>query len=201
VASSRKRRRHRPDPPLHPFVRRPIKVALLGPAEARVLDPTGPWEVFSRVNEVLTDQRPNDKPGYQFELAAIGPSRSIRCFGGLNIRARSFRSLDHDIDTLLIGGGRAVWELPRNDEFLDWLRLVCAKSRRVAAIGSGAFFLAEAGLLQGKRVTTHWRWVERLQRSYPSILVDPQPVFVRDGKFFTSAGVSVSIDLSLAIVE
>jgi transcriptional regulator GlxA family with amidase domain len=201
VAPSRKRQRYRPDAPILPLVRRPIKVALLGPTEARVLDLTGPWEVFSRVNEVLTDQRPNDKPGYQFELAAIGPSRSIHCFGGLNIQARSFRSLDHDIDTLLVGGGRAVWELPRNDEFIDWLRVACAKSRRVAAIGSGAFFLAEAGLLQGKRVTTHWRWVERLQRSYPSILVDPRPVFVKDGKFFTSAGVSVSIDLSLAIVE
>jgi transcriptional regulator GlxA family with amidase domain len=174
---------------------------LLGPPEARVLDLTGPWEVFSRVNEVLTEARPNDKPGYQFELATIGPSRSINCFGGLNIQARNFRSLDPDLDTLLIGGGRAVWDLPKNEEFLGWLRVSAAKARRVAAIGSGAFFLAEAGLLQGKRVTTHWRWVQRLQRNFPSILVDPHPVFVRDGKFFTSAGVSVSIDLSLAIAE
>jgi len=183
------------------IVHRPLRIVLLGPPNARVLDLTGPWEVFSRVNEVLTEQHPGDKPGYQFEVATAGSSRSINCFGGLNIQAKTFRALDSDLDTLLVGGGRAVWELPRNKELLDWLRTAAAQARRVAAIGSGAFLLAEAGLLQGKRVTTHWRWVERLQRSYPSILVDPHPVFVRDGKFFTSAGVSVSIDLSLAIAE
>ena len=183
------------------IVRRPLKLVLSGPPEARVLDVAGPWEVFSRANDVLTEKRPDDKPGYQFELITIDRSRSIACFGGLKIQAEDFRSLSPNLDTLLVGGGRAVWELPRNQEFLDWLRVASVKARRVAAIGSGAFFLAEAGLLKGKRVTTHWRWVERLQRSYPSILVDPQPVFVRDGKFFTSAGVSVAIDLSLALVE
>ena len=182
-------------------VRRPLKIVLLGPPEARVLDLTGPWEVFSRVNEVLSERQPGEKPGYQVEVATTGSSRSITCFGGLNIQAKTFRSLAPELDTLLVGGGRAVWELPRDEQLLDWLRMTAGNARRVAAIGSGAFLLAEAGLLQGKRVTTHWRWVERLQRSYPSILVDPQPVFVRDGKFFTSAGVAVSIDLSLALVE
>lgn len=183
------------------FLRRPIKIALLGPVRARLLDLAGPWEVLSRVNEVLSESRPADKPGYQLELACSDNSRSINCFGGLEIKAKDFRCLDSRIDTLLVGGGESVWELSRNDDFLDWLRLVSRKARRVAAIGSGAFFLAEAGLLQGKRVTTHWRWAERLQSKYPSILVDPAPVFVRDGKFFTSAGVSVSIDLTLAMVE
>jgi transcriptional regulator GlxA family with amidase domain len=181
---------------------RPLKIGLLGPPEARVLDLAGPWEVFSRVNEVLAEQQPNRQPGYQLALATIDSSRSINCFGELNIKvAGNFRSLDSNLDTLLIGGGRATWELPKSEELLNWLRQVSARARRVAAIGSGAFFLAEAGLLQAKRVTTHWRWVSRLQRSYPSILVDPHPVFVRDGKFYTSAGVSVSIDLSLAMAE
>jgi transcriptional regulator GlxA family with amidase domain len=183
------------------IVHRPLKIGFLCPPDARVLDLTGPWEVFSRVNEVLTEQRPSDKPGYQFEVATTASSRSINCFGGLTIQAKNFRALDPDLDTLLVGGGRAVWELPQNEELLNWLRTAGAQVRRVAAIGSGVFFLAEAGLLQGKRVTTHWRWAERLQASYPSIVVDPQPVFVRDGKFFTSAGVAVSIDLSLAIAE
>ncbi|HEX3444322.1 MAG TPA: helix-turn-helix domain-containing protein [Chthoniobacterales bacterium] len=181
---------------------RPLKIGLLGPPEARVLDLAGPWEVFSRVNEVLAEQQPDRKPGYELGLATIGSSRSINCFGELTIKvAGNFRSLGTNVDTLLIGGGRATWELPKNEELLDWLGQVSAKARRVAAIGSGAFILAEAGLLQGKRVTTHWRWIDRLQRSYPSILVDSRPVFVRDGKFYTSAGVSVSIDLSLAMVE
>ncbi|MBV8102885.1 MAG: hypothetical protein JOZ31_27410, partial [Verrucomicrobia bacterium] len=83
------------------IVRRPLKIALLGPSDARVLDLTGPWEAFSRVNEVLAEQRPDDKPGYQLELATIGASRFIDCFGGLKIQARNFRSLDLDLDTVL----------------------------------------------------------------------------------------------------
>jgi transcriptional regulator GlxA family with amidase domain len=193
------------------IVRRPLKIALFGPPKARVLQLAGPWEVFSRANDVVAEKRPNDKPGYQFELITIDRSGFIDCFDGLKIQAKDFHGLNPNLDTLLVGGsmdkddrlsgGRAVWELPRDEEFLDWLRVASAKARRVVAIGSGAFFLAEAGLLKGKRVTTHWRWTERLQHRYPSILVDPQPVFVRDGKFFTSAGVSVAIDLSLALVE
>ena len=87
-----------------------------------------------------------------------------------------FRSLGPGLDTLLVGGGRATWELPKNEDFLTWLEETGTKVRRLAAIGSGAFFLAEAGLLQGKRATTHWRWADRLKTSYPSILVDPTPV-------------------------
>jgi transcriptional regulator GlxA family with amidase domain len=193
------------------IVRRPLKIALFGPPKSRVLQLAGPWEVFSRANDLLAEKHANDKPGYQFELITMDRSGFIECFDGLRIQAKHFHSLNPNVDTLLVGGSmdkddrlpgpRAVWELPKDEEFFDWLRVASAKARRVVAIGSGAFFLAGAGLLGGRRVTTHWRWVERLQRSYPSILVDPQPVFVRDGKFFTSAGVSVTIDLSLALVE
>ena len=83
------------------FLRRPIKIALLGPVRARLLDLAGPWEVLSRVNEVLSEDRPADKPGYQLELACNDNSRSIDCFGGLEIKAKDFRSLDSRIDTLL----------------------------------------------------------------------------------------------------
>jgi transcriptional regulator GlxA family with amidase domain len=176
---------------------RPIKVGLLGPREARILDLAGPWEVFTRANEILAEQEPTRKPGYHLQLATIDASNSIECFGRLFLRASgSFHSLDPRLDTLLVGGGRAVWELPKNEEFLSWLRNTIGRVRRIAAIGSGAFFLAEAGLLQGRRATTHWRWADRLKKSYPSIVVDPNPVFVRDGQLYTSAGVSVSMDLT-----
>jgi transcriptional regulator GlxA family with amidase domain len=181
---------------------RPIEVGLLGPREARILDLAGPWEVFTRANEILAEREPTREPGYHLQLATIDASNSIECFGRLFLRASgSFHSLDPRLDTLLVGGGRAVWELPKNEEFLSWLRNTFGRVRRIAAIGSGAFFLAEAGLLQGRRATTHWRWADRLKKSYPSILVDPNPVFVRDGQLYTSAGVSVSMDLSVAMVE
>jgi transcriptional regulator GlxA family with amidase domain len=181
---------------------RPIKIGLLGPHEARILDLAGPWEVFTRANEVLAEQQPNQKPGYDLTLATIDSSKLIHCFGQLSIRVGgNFRSLGTGLDALLVGGGRATWELPKNEDFLAWLREVSSTVRRLAAIGSGAFFLAEAGLLQGKRATTHWRWADRLKKSYPSILVDPAPVFVRDGHVYTSAGVSVSMDLTLAMVK
>jgi transcriptional regulator GlxA family with amidase domain len=181
---------------------RPIKVGLLGPPEARILDLAGPWEVFTRANEVLAEQQPTQKPGYHLTLATIDSSKLIDCFGQLSIKVRGgFRALAPGLDTLLVGGGRATWELPKDEDFLTWLKETGGKVRRLAAIGSGAFFLAEAGLLQGKRATTHWRWVDRLTNSYPSILVDPAPVFVRDGKVYTSAGVSVSMDLSVAMVQ
>ena len=165
------------------IVRRPLKIALFGPPKSRVLQLAGPWEVFSRANDLLAEKHPNDKPGYQFELITMDRSGFIECFDGLRIQAKHFHSLNPNVDTLLVGGSmdkddrlpgpRAVWELPKDEEFFDWLRVASAKARRVVAIGSGAFFLAGAGLLGGRRVTTHWRWVERLQRSYPSILVDP----------------------------
>jgi transcriptional regulator GlxA family with amidase domain len=181
---------------------RPIKIGLLGPPEARILDLAGPWEVFTRANEVLAEQQPNRKSAYQLTLATIDSSKLIDCFGQLSIRVSGdFRSLGRGLDTLLVGGGRATWELPKNEDFLTWLKETGSNVRRLAAIGSGAFFLAEAGLLQGKRATTHWRWADRLKTSYPSILVDPTPVFVRDGHVYTSAGVSVSMDLSVAMVE
>jgi transcriptional regulator GlxA family with amidase domain len=181
---------------------RPIKIGLLGPPEARILDLAGPWEVFTRANEILAEQQPNQKSGYQLTLATIDSSKLIDCFGQLSIRVGGdFRSLGLGLDTLLVGGGRATWELPKNEDFLTWLKETGSNVRRLAAIGSGAFFLAEAGLLQGKRATTHWRWADRLKTSYPSILVDPTPVFVRDGHVYTSAGVSVSMDLSVAMVE
>ena len=126
------------------IVHRPLKIGLIGPSDARVLDLTGPWEVFSRVNEVLAEQKPDDNPGYQLELATTSATRFIDCFGGLKIQARNFRSLDPCLDTVLIGGGRAVWELPRNEKLLEWLRLATARARRVAAIGSGAFFLGRS---------------------------------------------------------
>ena len=88
------------------------------------------------------------------------------------------------------------------DEFLSsWLRLTARRSRRVGSVCTGAFLLARAGLLDGRRATTHWAACQALQRGYPSVEVEPDPIFVRDGNVYTSAGVTAGIDLTLALVE
>jgi putative intracellular protease/amidase len=155
----RTNKRGNTDPSLVTRLGRPLKIGLLAPHQARILDLAGPWEVFTRANEILTEQHPNQKPAYDLKLATIDSSNLVHCFGQLRIRADgSFRSLGTGLDTLLVGGGRAPWELPKNEDFLSWLREMSSRVRRLIAIGSGAFFLAAAGLLQGKRATTHWRW-------------------------------------------
>src|SRR5262249_38336537 len=85
--------------------------------------------------------------------------------------------------------------------FLVWLRDQSRKSRRFGSICTGALVLAKAGLLDGRRATTHWNWCDELARDYPRVIVDPAPIFVRDGSCYTSAGVTAGIDLALALVE
>jgi transcriptional regulator GlxA family with amidase domain len=92
-------------------------------------------------------------------------------------------------------------ELHYESGFLDWLRLQSARSRRFGSICTGAFILAKAGLLDGRRATTHWNWARELAQDYPRVAVDPNPIYIRDGGCFTSAGVTAGIDLCLALVE
>jgi transcriptional regulator GlxA family with amidase domain len=105
------------------------------------------------------------------------------------------------IDTLVVAGGQGVREAAHDERLISWLRLAARRSRRVASVCTGAFLLARAGLLDGRRATTHWDACGALARRYPAIDVDPDPIFVRDGHVYTSAGVTAGIDLALALVE
>ena len=102
-------------------------------------------------------------------------------------------------DTVIVPGGKGTRS--SDPMVVDWLRRHAAKIRRVASVCSGAFLLAEAGLLTGRRATTHWSVCDSLARRYPDVQVDRQPIFVRDGPIATSAGVTAGIDLALALVE
>ena len=105
------------------------------------------------------------------------------------------------IDTLVVAGGRGARAAGRDERLIAWLRLAARRSRRVTSVCTGAFLLARAGLLDGRRATTHWAACGALARTFPSIEVDPDPIFVRDGNVYTSAGVTAGIDLALALVE
>src|SRR6516225_10461862 len=105
------------------------------------------------------------------------------------------------IDTLLIPGGPGIHVLRKDRRALATLRRLCARSRRVCAICTGAFALAEIGLLDKCRVVTHWRSCAQLAEEFPEICVDPEPLFIQAGKVWTTAGVTAGIDLSLALSE
>jgi transcriptional regulator GlxA family with amidase domain len=172
--------------------RRVVVVAFPG---VQVLDVTGPVEVFSQANRVSERER------YRLELVSSegGP---ITTSSGIKLIAD--RALDEcrgAVDTLVVAGGAGTREAAHDERLVSWLRLVARRSRRVTSVCTGAFLLARAGLLDGRRATTHWAACGALARTYPTIEVDPAPIFVRDGNVYTSAGVTAGIDLALALVD
>jgi transcriptional regulator GlxA family with amidase domain len=112
---------------------------------------------------------------------------------------QTFREFRGPIDTLLVAG--SVGPLRYEAGFLEWLGEQSAKARRFGSVCTGALMLAKAGLLDGRRATTHWNWCDELARDYPKVKVDPTPIYVRDENCYTSAGVTAGIDLALALVE
>ena len=161
------------------------------------LDVTGPHEVFSGANNYLA-HRGGRGPAYQ--IAVAGP-------GGEPVRTSSGLTLVPDTDlraapaahTLVVPGGKGTRS--ENAELTAWLRRHAPTATRVTSVCTGAFLLARAGLLAGRRVTTHWAFADALQRQFPEVDVDPEPIYVRDGPVVTSAGVTAGIDLALALVE
>jgi transcriptional regulator GlxA family with amidase domain len=98
-------------------------------------------------------------------------------------------------------GGAGIHAACRDARLVDWVTARAARARRVASVCSGAFLLAEAGLLDGRRAVTHWGRCEAFARRFPAVRLEPDPIFVNDGKFWTSAGITAGIDLALALVE
>jgi transcriptional regulator GlxA family with amidase domain len=163
------------------------------------LDAIGPHEVFAGATAVLAARK---RPAAGYDLTVVSVRGTpITTESGLQIVTALLPSGRSRIDTLLIPGGEGA-QTARYDEALsDWLRSAAQRSRRVATVCSGAFIGAEAGLLDGRKVTTHWARARQLADDYPMLTVDPDPIYVRDGNVWTSAGVTAGIDLSLAMVE
>jgi transcriptional regulator GlxA family with amidase domain len=151
------------------------------------LDVVGPLEVFAHAG------------GYEITTASPG-GRSVRTSSGLRLAPdTSLRELTEPPDLLIVPGGPGARR--RDPELVAWLRRHAREAARLASVCTGAFLLAEAGLLTGRRVTTHWGYCAELAAEYPDVSVDPEPVFVKDGSLATSAGVTAGIDLALALVE
>jgi transcriptional regulator GlxA family with amidase domain len=170
-------------------------VFVVPPAEE--LDIVGPWDVFASVNGALREQG----PAYTIELVTAGKQRSFRGDSGLTIVAESvYTEVSRDPDTLVVVGGTGAIA-SRDRSISQWIRQKATRARRVASICTGAFLLAEAGVLDGRRATTHWMYTHEMATRFPKVTVDPEPIFVRDGNIYTSAGVTAGMDLALALVE
>src|SRR5205807_5202184 len=114
---------------------------------------------------------------------------------------KTFREVRGEIDTLLVAGGDAIEKDEVPFEVVRWLRMIAVGIRRIGSVCTGALLLGRAGMLDGRRATTHWNWCALLARKYPRTEVDPDPIFVRDGIVYTSAGVTAGMGLALALVE
>lgn len=179
---------------------RPHRVVMLGFDGAQVLDVAGPLEVFARTARWLQDHWGFGAPAYEIELVAHDAG-AIETSGGLRLLASRSYLEAGAADTLLIGGGIGYAALLDDAALLDWLRDRATGVSRLGSICTGAMVLGAAGLLDGRRATTHWAYCERLAALAPGCRVDPDAIYVRDGNIFTSAGVTTGMDLALAFVE
>jgi transcriptional regulator GlxA family with amidase domain len=176
-------------------------VVMLGYPDAQLLDIVGPLEVFSRAARLFTEEGRRGELPYSVELVGLTRGRLIAS-SGLELNcARAFADVRGGVDTLMISGGRGMPAALGNAALIAWLRRMAGRVRRLAAVCTGSFLLAEAQLLDGKRATTHWGACARMAERYPRVTVDPDPIFIRQGSIYTSAGVTAGMDLALALVE
>jgi transcriptional regulator GlxA family with amidase domain len=179
------------------------KIVVLATPTAQSLEVAGPMEVFGSANFRLREAGRERAIPYEVVLASTSDNRRITSTtSGLQLIATApWNRLTGEIDTLLVVGGLNIWTGESNPRLLRWLCQQSKKVRRLGSVCTGAFVLAEAGLLDGRKATTHWCFTGKLKEDYPKIQVDPDPIFIRDGKIVTAAGVAAGIDLCLSLVE
>lgn len=177
------------------------RISMISYKNAVLLDVAGPLSVFSAANLFVAKEKKTDKKAYDIEILAEkkGP---VRMHSGMTILAdNSFLTASHDIDTLMIAGGPGIQEASENKQLIQYLKKMNSKVRRLASICGGSFILAKAGLLKGKKATTHWDHTNALMESYPEVKVQTDINFIRDGHIYTSGGVMNGVQLALALVE
>jgi transcriptional regulator GlxA family with amidase domain len=169
------------------------RIVIVAFPDVQILDVTGPLEVFSCASRFV--------PGVAYDLHVVsGSGGSVPASCGLAFDTVAIGDVDAGLDTLVLAGGRGVDDAAQDEVFLREVRRLAFDARRVTSVCTGTFVLAAAGLLDGRRVTTHWRECADLAAGHPQLSVDMDAIYVHDGNVWTSAGVTAGIDLALALV-
>ena len=172
------------------------QVAIVAFPGVTLLDISGPAQVFAELQEI-------ELPAAGYALSYLSTAGGLLPTDvGMMIDTTPIASIGPDqVDTLIIPGGPGIWALRQDAVLMKWITQTLPQARRIASVCLGAFVLAWTGALDGKRAATHWRYCPRLQDSFPNIRVEPNAIFVQDGRVWSSAGVSAGIDLALAMIE
>lgn len=168
--------------------------------DVQLLDVVGPLEAFAIASRLL-ELRGRPGPAYRVEVLAARAGTLVASSGVRLVADRALGRVRDGIDTLLVAGGVGTAAAMADEALCAAVRRLAPRVRRLGSVCTGAFVLAAAGLLDGRRATTHWQWCDALGARFPSVRVDPDPIFVRDGHVYTSAGVTAGMDLALALVE
>jgi transcriptional regulator GlxA family with amidase domain len=171
------------------------RVVIIGYPDAELLDIACVADVLECANRL------GARPRYEIRLASVD-GQPVRCGSGLTLTAQErLDQVGGGLDTVVVAGGLGHAAAAADTRLITQVRRLAETSARVASVCTGAVVLAEAGLLTGRRATTHWRFAGRLAREYPAVTVDPLPLFVKHGNVYTSAGPTSALDLTLALVE
>lgn len=173
-------------------------IVLLVLPQAQLLDIAGPCDVFTSATRFLG----NDQAGYNVFMVSGTSEKILFSSSGMPLHcSHTIYDIDFPIDTLLVGGTTLDILDEIHTDLYNYLQNTVTAVRRIGSVCVGAFILAKAGLLQGKQVTTHWKYADVLQKSYPELDVNINPFFIKDQNTYTSGGVSSGIDLALALVK
>lgn len=173
------------------------RLAILMYPRVRELDVAGIVDVFSSANQLLPEER-----RYRIDFISTEKEPEVEGMFGMALRSGPhYSTLKDKFDTLLVPGGIGIEAGRTKPALLQWLKRQARTSRRVGSVCVGAFLLAEAGLLDGRRATTHWAFAEKMAKEFPAVNVDPEPIWVKDGNLYSAAGATSGIDLCLALVE
>jgi transcriptional regulator GlxA family with amidase domain len=177
------------------------RVVFLAFTDVEIVDLCGPLDVFQHANNTLQLHGRDNEPGYETLVVALQAGR-VKAAGGLEIIA-TLGCDDElgEIDTLIVPGSPWIERACAEPRLIDWIQKTAPGARRVVSVCTGAFLLADAGLLENRAVTTHWLYCDRLAAAHPTLRLDPDRIFVRDGNIYTSGGITTGIDLALSLVE
>ncbi|WNJ98325.1 GlxA family transcriptional regulator [Thalassospiraceae bacterium LMO-JJ14] len=176
------------------------RIGILIFEHCQIVDATGAAGVFGTANEIL---KASGQVFPFYDLRFIAPkSGAVKTSAGVALFAKhALTSRPPAFDTFICAGGKGTQAFTEDARLVAAVARLTARATRVVSVCTGAFILAKAGMLDGRRAVTHWAYCERLARDYPAITVDADPIFIKDGNVFTSAGVTAGMDLALALVE